>query len=196
MTGLQSEDLDALFGTARTPTAAQVEDWESKATPQSRMVVTPTVDRRLSDVLSNLPSGPELLRYALRSAPILWVVDQSGTLRVAFEEYVDALTGEPYGIRQKDFDAVAELKVGRRLTRLGHPALLGGRPGRIGGELKWVDDKVVEIGGEPYTGWTVSNASGRFGFHPDRTPETLDNVVSLLAGLGISALPLYIVPRR
>jgi hypothetical protein len=63
-------------------------------------------------------------------------------------------------------------------VRLGHPALVGGKAARIGGEIFCKLDKT-----QPR--WYISNGSGRYGVALKRTEEQLANVAEEFAKLGI-----------
>ena len=45
-------------------------------------------------------------------------------------------------------------------------------------------------------GWLISNASGRFGFGPNRSAEHLSNVADVFASFGVRVDVYYIPPEE
>jgi hypothetical protein len=86
----------------------------------------------------------------------IWLVDEDGKMHVGEELVVGH---EPDGFAQK----------------LGHPTLAGGKPARIGGELRYTEKE----------GWTMNNKSGRFSKHPDRTKLQLDHAANWMRSSGV-----------
>ena len=104
--------------------------------------------------------------------PILWVVDAEGKFWFSIEEIVNSTTREFVLPRLRNFAVVDGSQ------RLGHPALIGGAAGRIGGEI------IFDLNSEP-SAWYITNASGRYGMCNGRTEEHLSNASENFSEYGI-----------
>lgn len=87
----------------------------------------------------------------------IWVVDEEGS--VVFGQEIDGAT------------------LGGEAGPLGHPTLIGGRAGRIGGEIRWQGN-----------GWDIIAKSGRYSTGFGRTAEQLNRVAETFRGLGVNIL--------
>lgn len=106
------------------------------------------------------------------TVPILWLVGEDGRVRYAWEELWETVPGPsdprllPAGPHPRRLRDLPE-----RYFRLGHPSLVPGHRGRIGGELMWDREKAK---------WFLTNRSGRYGAVPElRTPAHLENAARL-----------------
>jgi len=179
-------DLDILYGPATIPPNEKIEPWEEKTSisPNSLQVLDEKNGGYLAEMLGMTPNKGLTNKYILNWTRFLWLILESGEIRIAVEEYIDADTGEPQGFRLPGFDAVTKIqKGGKTLTRLGHPALTDDLKARIGGELYW--DDILN-------NWVISNGSGRYGFGREREEQHLVNVSKVFSKLGISAEVFYI----
>lgn len=102
-------------------------------------------------------------------APYNWVIDAEG--RVAIVPEAAHPLGRTY---EKGFfrpEDQSQRKPGTR-ENYGHPAALGGAPGRISGEILF--EKATNT-------WTINNKSGRYTKHnTDRTPDQLAAAAKLV----------------
>lgn len=123
-------------------------------------------------------------RVLSNSVSFLWVIDETGMIRIGLEEYLDLQSSEPVSIRPDGLPHSVTFRTnGRTAERIGHPALSPTRRARIGGEL-YFDTRDGE--------WVLSNGSGRFGRRATSSSLQLDNARRAFAVLGISASLDYI----
>lgn len=109
--------------------------------------------------------------------PILWAIDPTGALWVAFEEVVARTDQVPL------FPKPYQLRLSDEFGKLGHPALVGGGPARVAGELYMDDDEF----GEP--AWTINLRSGRYSSNRSDLPDgVLDRVAELFRSCGIHVM--------
>ena len=78
--------------------------------------------------------------------------------------------------------------VARENQRLGHPSLIGGQDGRIGGEI------IFDVGAGVLT-WFITNGSGRYGLRAGRKSEHLLNASKRFGKHGIQLREYFIPPR-
>lgn len=99
--------------------------------------------------------------------PYNYMIDEDGNVRINKE------TKNPWG-RTYDYEWYRPEDMSTRKKgsseKDGHVTTLGGKNGRIGGEILWnKEDKT----------WTINNKSGRYSnANPDRTPEQLLNAAA------------------
>jgi len=160
------EELDRLYGVLTQP--RYVDTLEESTPPLSRFQLR-VPDQHLREFL-NMALAQSPVDYLLyQSVYFLWLVNDRGDVLLAYEEFFP--NNDDYRApRQRD----CPVPSGR--NRLGHPALVGGGAGRIGGELQF-DDR--------YRSWVLSNRSGRYGYDPDRREQHLRNVAKRFEESGI-----------
>lgn len=115
---------------ARVPASSDILDQQTARTLQTLM--SASIDKRGAMLLSAIP--------------MLWLVDESGKIIIALEDVVQRDTGEVVFPRPSKMH-VLPVDCGKR----GHPALVSGGAGRIGGELSF-DRKLDE--------WVLTNNPG------------------------------------
>ncbi|WP_439551820.1 hypothetical protein [Falsiroseomonas sp.] len=174
-------DLDALYGVPLDPT--RVDDHERTRKPRSLVRLDAASAVRLRLLVVAAQQGLGVARYVYSELPILWVIDQGGTLWFALEEVIDAATHAFVSPRLRGTPTTPSQQ------RLGHPALLGGEKGRIGGEI------IFDLGERPYR-WFITNASGRYGLRAGREHIHLENAAKLFSGHDIDVVASFIQPRR
>lgn len=160
----ETSELDLRFGMAIEPKARPI---ELQRPQKSLMKLDHESAEHLRSLIERALAGCRLTRTAHDYLPILWVVDESGEVWLGWEEVLVEVDEVQYPCGSY---RPAEL------PRLGHPALIRGKRGRIGGEIIWDD------GGET-PGWYLTNASGRFG--KSRTADQLANAAEVFKGFGI-----------
>ncbi|MDH6269169.1 hypothetical protein M2360_004595 [Rhizobium sp. SG_E_25_P2] len=177
-------DLDERFGQCR-PAARPVAEVEQHIQPRSL--------QRLADVAAVLKTylecAGDLAIPAVfhETAPILWLVDEDGAIRIAMEEVVLRDTGALRYILPRNGPPMEAHHV-----RLGHPALLDPvEPGmvkeaRIGGELFYDPVRYSPVS------WVISNNSGRYGKREGITRSHINNVRDVFASYDIQVRPFFI----
>ena len=154
---MPSPELDRVYGVVRQP--RYVDAHERTTQPLSRFRLQGN-DRHLLEFL-NMAFSDHAVDYLLyQSVFFLWLISENGDIILAYEEFFPN-NSDYRAPRQRD----CPVPSGRR--RLGHPTLVNGGPGRIGGELLF-DDRDRR--------WVLTNRSGRYGTGPDRTEQHLRNV--------------------
>jgi hypothetical protein len=161
-----SKDLDESFGRVGRRSNVTVRALERKFRPVSLFVLENGCESTVSQLvqLGKLSA----IRILAESVRLIWSVNRSGVIYVAFEELVDPNKG-PTG---KVFTPSMEILVGQ--DKLGHPALLNDNEARISGEL-YLEDGA----------WVINNKSGRFGFLDDRCEAHLSNVSEIFRRYGL-----------
>lgn len=170
-----------MFGLPLDPT--RVDGHEKACRPHSLTRLDDTSAPRLRQLMHLARRGLAVAQYAYAELPILWVIDPAGTLWLALEEVIDATSHAFVLPRLRGMTAAPEHR------RLGHPALLGGGKGRIGGEI------LFDMGDQPPC-WYITNASGRYGLRGGREYIHLDNAAKIFSDHGIEVVPSFIEPRR
>lgn len=145
--------VDNQYGYLKAPT--EINWWEKDRSPLS----LGTLSKDLGSLLRAYRGNCQhiLLRQTAQCFTIIWAMDESGDVKIAFEELTtEALahggtlaTNAGYPRRRgATYHPVEEKK-------LGHPTLLGGGKARVAGELilDIVDDKLF---------WYVNCSSGRY----------------------------------
>ena len=121
---------------------------------------------RLQALIDHYATDAYLSSYLNDEFNTLWLVAEDGSIRIAIEEFV--LEDSPKYL-------TAPLPRGYRTNaKIGHPGLVEGRFGRIGGELA-----VNRSDGKCY----LTNASGRFGYK--RSAGELENAAEAFRGFGV-----------
>ena len=127
---------------------------------------------RLTAFIVQAADNAYLCRYLCEEFNTLWLIAEDGSIRVAIEEVV--LEETP------DFITAPMPKRHRPRSKLGHPSLVEGGRGRVGGELTLnVSDRKCYL----------SNRSGRFG--RGRTEAELENAAQAFRDLGIDVTASY-----
>lgn len=179
------DTLDALYGTA-LPAGGRggVQPIERRAVPASLCQLTVAGADILRHYMQMVERENQLGRVMMHRAYMLWLIDAEGRLWFALEEVVDE--------QSLDLRFVMNLAVDQlpaAAAKLGHPALIGGGPARIGGEIVF-----ARRDGRPI--WFLSNKSGRYGIVPGRTSAHLDRARALFQSMGIDLVPHFIPPPR
>lgn len=172
--------IDVIYGQAVI--AASTSDAEASARPKSLQGLGAASAPTLKSYMECATSGLLLPQVVHARSPILWVVSESGELLFSLEEVIDASGHYSYPLPRG-------LHLPQGYAKLGHPALLAGGRGRIGGELTFDDS-------EPPGKWVLTNKSGRYGLVPDRTETQLRNVAELCSEHGISVEVKFIDPPQ
>lgn len=164
--------LDDRFGEC-LEAGRPIEPHELTRSPNSLIELTQETAKSLIDFMT---AFDDHLSPFVRNYHILWLVDQAGRLRVAFEEVIDP-SGVTIGALAKPIGArpISPIK-------LGHPSLLGldePKNARIGGEIIFDPD----FDGQHK--WVLTNKSGRYGLRAGQTEKHLVNAVGLFASLGL-----------
>ncbi len=174
-------NLDLLYGPC-LPAGKSIEPLESQRAPNSLQLLDEAGFRGLGEYLGSAINLriPTVLHQQMT---ILWVMDEAADIYVAFEELIDAKTGE-YLMPYLRMNTVVRL-IGKeieegKIGRLGHPSLLrGARTARIAGEIV----------SRPHDGdehlWKINRASGRYGLRPHQTDEHLRAVHTLFTNKGL-----------
>ncbi|WP_157083667.1 hypothetical protein [Bradyrhizobium manausense] len=153
--------LDRVFGEALAPD--RIDSLETELRPQSLHRLSRDTARLLKQMMAVTEKGLGVTRYVYSELPILWVVDSVGKLWFSIEEVVNTTTREYIFPRARNF------RTAKGMQKLGHPSLIEAGPGRIGGEI------LFDLGRKPTAAWCITNASGRYGTRPGRTPDHLAN---------------------
>ena len=175
------EELSELYGVPEAPVPCAEE--ERLVRPESVQSLNKTTAPLLMSALAATVDGLLALECVYSQLPMLWVIDSKGEMHFAVEEIVTM--GSKRLLRPRlvrDVPGVNE-------TRLGHPALIGGADGRIGGEL------CFDPGwGTQRRGWKLTNASGRYGLLEGRTSNHLVNAVKLLEKFSVTGVSPVFYP--
>lgn len=169
------EFLDREFGPAIEPQNG-LKSWEHIDGTIEPILLTRNSAAWFIELVQAASSNP-LARKAIEAVIILWVVDEGGDLYFAMEDVIDTQMSRLQRPRTRG------ISLNDAVKPLGHPLLIAGGRGRIGGEI-YVDrdenDNSVLI---------LNNRSGRYGRHPSRTPEHLENVTWLFRTFGVTLIP-------
>lgn len=174
-------ELDILYGPC-LEAGRLIEPLELQYRPNSLQPLTDAAADGLGRYLDSA-ACLEIPRVMHRQMVILWVMDGSGTIFIAFEELIHCGTGAylmPY-FRTNLVTAQLKNEIDQgRMGRLGHPSLLtGDRHARIGGEIRFrPDDEDEHL-------WKINRSSGRYGLRPHQTDAHLSAVHSLFADKGL-----------
>ena len=156
---IPAQDLDAVFGELLTP--EKVDPFEASIRPLSLQCLDANTGEWLKAFMQATEAGLGVTRFVYCEIPILWVVDNLGDIWFAVEEIITADTQEFIRPRFRRGDPITT-----NYHRLGHPALLGAQPGRIGGEILF--DARAKT-----PAWFITNGSGRYGLREGRLPAHL-----------------------
>jgi hypothetical protein len=170
-------DLDALFGEALHP--ERTDSLERLHPPRSLHRLDAETADMLRQLMEITERGFGATRYVYCELPILWIVDRDGILWFSVEEIIKEDTLEFVRPRLRN------VQVEDRYQRLGHPALIKGDHGRIGGEL------LFDVGA-PEPGWYLTNGSGRYGLREGRIAAHLSNAARKFGSYGITLREFFI----
>lgn len=176
---LDLEQLDERYGVSMVPPTDRISDEERRRHPISKVHLASGsffIESIMGKPIINSPIS-SLLFSEIR---ILWIVDREGNIILSLEEIIDTKTENRYP--RPNRAAVPDSYV-----RIGHPALVGGGEGRIGGEI-YLD---TGFDGDPK--WVINNDSGRYGKFATRTKKHLQNVAEVFKNCGI-ALEIQFIP--
>jgi hypothetical protein len=181
-------DLDELFGDLRTPFAVPparpTRRWEERFTPFSWNKLDAWGARPLKQFMEDTADGWNVGNILFKDVIVIWVVNESGDVLYALEELV--VRGAPANLPK-----FQNLPMMKRMPKLGHPSLIEGRDGRIGGEIK-----PIILNGMRFSHWEINNKSGRYGLYTTRRKEHLENVAGKFFDLGIQLKTRFIKPVR
>jgi len=163
-------NLDELYGASIEPARKGDHEHLRQAT---WLLVNQAGADRLRTFIEQAAAGAYICAYLCEGFNTLWLIADDGTIRVAIEEVV--LSDVP------DIISAPMPKRLRPKSKLGHPSLVDGGGGRIGGELT-----LNPADGRCY----LSNKSGRFGLQ--RTRTELENAAKLFRDLGIDVTTSYV----
>jgi hypothetical protein len=178
---IEKPDLDRNFGDAINPN--RVEPLEGSMKPLSYNILSKDTAKILRDLMMSATCDLKISEYTHRCLPILWLIDESGNIIIALEEVYISSDRDFLHPRFKGQD-LSDMQ-----ARLGHPALVGGKAARIGGEL------IFDPGATPPT-WVLTNESGRYGLRSGRTRQHLENAAAAFRALGIELDAFFTNPRR
>ena len=173
-------DLDAAFGPALKP--VRVDPIELEVRPSSLTQLDGESAPLLVSFMAATENGLKVTRFVYSELPILWIVDTDGSVWFSVEEIVETASKRFVAPRLRFGD------VPKGHQKLGHPALIGGGPGRIAGEI------FFDVGAESPC-WAITNGSGRYGLLPGRQPNHLTNVSNLFGEHGIRLQESFIPPK-
>ncbi|MBT9291403.1 hypothetical protein [Prosthecodimorpha staleyi] len=165
------DSLDDRFGPLETPAYIRVE--EERIGERAWVPLDGRAAAALLAISESATHGA-ILEPAGSRLSVLWLVDATGTVRLAMESMTDLSGAFAPRLRRVPLPS--------GWFAIGHPLLVGLGPGRIGGELTWTGEM-----GEP--GWWLNNRSGRYSRYPSRTLRHLENVAEVFASF---ALKVYI----
>lgn len=166
-------DLDSIFGMLIEPQSNKIEKVEREIFPRSLTKLDKDSASLLHTLIDATEKGLLVSQYVYNDLPILWIVDSIGDVYFAIEEVVCAKT------HQFKFARTGSIKeLPKDSVRLGHPALIGAKPGRIGGEI-------IYDTGSKFPAWYITNKSGRYGVLGGRTETHLQNVADTFKKYGI-----------
>lgn len=163
-------DLDTTYGKALPP--KKIEPFEKTHRPLSLLPLNAETAKLIKALFKTALDGLSISCTVFGVLPLLWVIDSDGTLWIALEEVYDGEKERYLWPRARGF------KIQDGWVRLGHPALIDGAPGRIGGEIIYDGDAEVP-------GWYISNSSGRYGMRHSSEPDHLENAAKKFRELEI-----------
>jgi hypothetical protein len=175
-----AQNLDDIFGELLEP--GRVDPSESSVQPSSLQRLDVDTAKWLKAFMQATEDGLGVTRFVYCELPILWVADKTGAIWFAVEEIITADTHE--FVRPRLRNVSFETKY----HRLGHPALVRGEAGRIGGEI------LFDVRAEQ-PDWFITNGSGRYGLRPGRLPEHLRGASQKFQEHGISLREQFIEPK-
>jgi hypothetical protein len=172
-----TEYLDEQFGELRPP--ERIMHWEKGRRPNSLC----TVDVNIVATLTKLRecAQSQLLRSAAQTQNYLWIMDASGSIKIAIEELA-LLDGKP---DTRGFPRRRGYKHPSEDKKLGHPTLLDGGSARIAGEL------VLDLH-EGKLHWVFNAASGRYCREKPPTQRQVDAAANLVRGMGLEVTVDYL----
>jgi len=170
-----SMDLDQLFGPMLQPQpnsrGVTCHKFEEDYRPLSLTILSKVSARQLKSFMDEIRGGFLAGKLLSNDVTIIWIADRNGDILYAVEELF--YLGEPAGLpRFRQFPPTIGY------DKLGHPSLVGGQAGRIGGEI-YMDAEEER----PY--WIINNRSGRYGLHHTRKYIHLKNVANRFRTFGI-----------
>ena len=175
--------LDDFFGAVVTAERLFREEIETQ--PFSLTELSAESAQLLHQYMATAVNGLAISQVSHNMLPILWVLDQGGRVFLALEEVYDEAS------KEKKYPLARGMRVPEGFYKLGHPSLINGeeKVARIGGELLFDPDPEFGI-----SGWVITNASGRFGFGPNRTQKHLRNVADVFGSYGLPVDTFYYPP--
>ena len=175
--------LDKKFG--ELVEAEVASSFEQNSKPVSLHTLNQDNSILLAKMMETATEGLKITAILHYQTPILWVVDREGNFRFSLEEVI---TKDNFRFLRP---RLLSVKPSGDEARLGHPALLDEKVGRIGGEI------VFDPGwGAIWPGWKITNLSGRYGTVHGRTSKHLENVVTLLESHGVKVDPIFFPTRK
>jgi hypothetical protein len=155
-----------------------VQKWERAFIPNSLAKLDAISAASLRQAMRDISLGWKLGKVLTYDTLIIWLVDEVGDIWFAVEELVvdELATGRPKHQR---------LKLTTNMPKLGHPALNNCAKARIAGEIYFDSD-------DSPVAWVINNNSGRYGRHPSRVPEHLNNAANEFKRYDIDLIPFFL----
>lgn len=163
-------DLDEAFGAAIA--AEPIRRYETRK-QSTWLMVDAASGVRLQALIDHVGTDAYLSSYLNDEFTTLWLIAEDGSVRVAIEEFV-------LEDHSRHLTAPMPRGYGSK-TKIGHPGLVEGLGGRIGGELA-----VNRSDGKCY----LTNASGRFGY--SRSAGELENAAERFREFGVQVIARYV----
>lgn len=161
-----SDDLDAKFGRCEAP--VRFNNDEATLAPRSLFTLDHYSARHIVDLVR--VSQRQIHNFScfpFNDFTMLWLVSGGGEILIAIEEGVYRGGNLVEAVGPTLFPLPNAIK--SEYVKLGHPALVGCQPARIGGEI------ICDLEEDPPQ-WYITNRSGRYGLNLGRTPQQLANV--------------------
>jgi hypothetical protein len=170
-----SAQLDAQFGRCEAP--VRFNDDEEQWRPRTMFVLDRSTAHRIGNLIEiSRRDSSQFPSLVFSDFTILYLVADRGDILIAIEEGVPRTQAFSRSESPALFPLPNAIK--SAYIKLGHPALVGCQPARIGGEI------ICDLDETPPQ-WYISNRSGRYGLNLGRTPQQLANVAEEFAKYGI-----------
>ena len=163
-------------------------DWEKWYQPKSLCKLDDSGSAILQNFMEHVVDEWQFGRTVCDDVLIIWLIDAQGELWYAIEEIV--IDGQPIS-RPRQSSTLASIEYTANVDKLGHPSIVRCRTARIGGEIR-----LAKISDGEIVQWEINNKSGRYGIHPSRTREHLENAMALFHDRGFILTPKFIEYRN
>ena len=157
--------LDEAFGEIVVP--ARVDALEQLLRPHSLTELNENTAGAIGGLLLAVEQRCAVSTFLTTSTTILWLVDADGKILLAVEEAVSIADHDSRHPLHTHFPLLPDM------AKLGHPALVGAAPARIGGEIYFDDGTTPGV-------WVLTNKSGRYGINLRRKHSHLESVAAVL----------------
>lgn len=166
---LSLDELDEHFGPAIQPSA--VHDHEKSLSPDTLTLLGVESANILLKFMQLAESNNVFYDFISARICVLWAMRSDGQIFVAFEELFSESS------TSNRFPLIRKFPVVQGFPKLGHPSLLAGSMGRLGGELLYDPNSQEK--------WSLTNKSARYGLNRGITRKQLDNVKAVFESYGI-----------